>query len=182
MLEGFPVRKKSLFRSIVNELFLTQATADSQLNLSLYIMISLNTAKNILLAEDDQEDAAIFSEILLDVDTTINLSVAIDGELLMAQLQRANPLPDFIFLDLNMPRKNGLECLKEIRSNDKWKHIKVIVLSTSAHEVQVAAAYRDGADLFLTKGISYAHQKEVLGKCLQLDLDVLRKMINRVPA
>jgi CheY-like chemotaxis protein len=122
--------------------------------------------RNLVLAEDDPEDAEIFQDILSDVSSGINLSVVTNGLLLMDLLHTTPELPDIIFLDMNMPLKNGLQCLQEIKNFDKWKDIKIIILSTSSQPELVKTAYELGAELYLEKPTSYPKFKMLIENCL----------------
>jgi CheY-like chemotaxis protein len=130
--------------------------------------------KNVLLAEDDEEDVFLFKTVLCELNQDMLVSVATDGNLLMALLKQSIPLPEMIFLDLNMPYKNGFECLSDIRSNEKWNSIKIVILSTSSQPQQIETAYKGGADLYLAKPVSYTQFKNMLGKCLSLDWEGLK--------
>ena len=129
---------------------------------------------NLFLAEDDEEDIDFFIDIVLDISPEMKISVANNGIKFMAMLQNSTELPDFIFLDLNMPLKTGFECLKEIKSSEKWKDIKTIILSTSSHPEQIKDVYKMGADLYLLKPNSYSEFKTSLSKCLQMEWDSLK--------
>ena len=130
--------------------------------------------KNVMLAEDDEEDVLLFNTVLSELDKDIIVKVATNGNFLMTFLNQAFPLPEMIFLDLNMPHKNGFECLTEIRGNEKWNSIKIVILSTSSQPQQIEAAYKGGADLYLAKPVSYTQFKNVLEKCLNLDWEGLK--------
>ena len=84
------------------------------------------------LVDDDMDDILIFREVLQDVNPTIDFRSAADGHEALSILRtKNNDLPDVIFLDLNMPQKNGYECLEEIRNNKTLQDIPVVVFSTS---------------------------------------------------
>ena len=86
----------------------------------------------ILLAEDDIDDRFFFESALRQIPLETLLATVQDGEQLMEHLaQNMENLPDILFLDLSMPRKNGFECLIEIKESSKLKDIPVIMLSTS---------------------------------------------------
>src|SRR5690348_3605911 len=85
----------------------------------------------ILLADDDGDDCYLFGDVLNEFDSPTTLTIVRDGEQLMDWLGR-NPMPDLLFLDLNMPRKNGFECLSEIKASATLASLPVIVLSTSS--------------------------------------------------
>jgi len=120
----------------------------------------------IFLAEDDEDDALFFKEAVSELLSNADLMIFTNGEKLMNQLDTNEVLPDIIFLDLNMPKKNGFECLKEIKSNSSLKAIKTIILSTTSDDVQIKKCDSLGADMFLTKVNSYNKFKLILESCL----------------
>src|SRR6187551_3744695 len=87
----------------------------------------------VYLADDDEDDCILFQEALAEVNDKIDLVISRDGEELMGTLEEnVSQPPSVLFLDLNMPRKSGLECLKEMRQNEKFRNIPVVIFSTSA--------------------------------------------------
>ena len=140
-------------------------------------MHSIRT-NNVLLAEDDEDDVHLFKTVLAELNQDILVTVAADGILLMAFLNQAITLPEMIFLDLNMPFKNGFECLREIRGNEKWNSIKIFVLSTSAQPQHIEDAYKGRADLYLTKPTSYTQFKNMVEKCLVNNWEGLKQNIH----
>lgn len=109
--------------------------------------------QSVLLAEDDPDDHDFFTEALNEISTSIKLIAVKNGEELMALLE--NFLPDIIFLDLDMPYKNGLECISEIRANIKLEKIPVVVFSSTTRPSNIDTAYEMGADLFFIKPSAY---------------------------
>jgi CheY-like chemotaxis protein len=106
----------------------------------------------VLLADDDKDDRFFFNKALSEITVPTNFIAVEDGEKLMTWLSRnSGNLPDVLFLDINMPRKNGAECLMEIKTHAKLKKVPVIMYSTSLHE--------DVADVLYNKGASYYIQK-----------------------
>ena len=113
----------------------------------------------ILVVEDDEEDFQIFMESFEALGTDYEVRWMEDGEECMSFLlkQKWNGtredsfLPNMIFLDLNMPRKNGLEVLREIRSNKSLHHIPVIILSSSNEREIVNQSYQFGVSAFIQK-------------------------------
>ena len=92
-------------------------------------MVSKNFS--ILLADDDKDDCMFFKEALQELELSTQLTTVYDGTQLMQYLtENTDQLPDVIFLDLNMPRKNGFTCLEEIMRNEKLKSLPVIMFST----------------------------------------------------
>lgn len=121
---------------------------------------------SIYLAEDDGDDAALFREAITDIIEQADITVVDNGVKLIDHLQIDSVKPDFIFLDLNMPKKNGFDCLEEIKNHDSWKKIKTIVLSTTSDEQQIKKCYSLGADLFITKVWDLKLYKDLLKECL----------------
>ena len=110
------------------------------------------TTINVLLADDDIDDCSFFKEALekLSIDATLNF--VHDGEQLMSYLkEERTALPDVLFLDLNMHRKNGFECLEEIKKSSLLKNLPVIVFSTSFDQERVDKLYESGAQYFMRK-------------------------------
>ena len=86
---------------------------------------------NILLADDDTDDRFFFKKVLNELSIAVQLTTVHNGEELMAYLlENSDQLPDLLFLDLNMPRKSGFECLSEINENEKLKVLPVVIFST----------------------------------------------------
>ncbi len=123
--------------------------------------------KEVMMAEDDEEDVDLFKNVLIDLAVDVNLRVATNGVELMKMLEEAVIFPELIFLDLNMPLKNGMLCLQEIKANQRWKNVKVIILSTSSHQDQIKAAYDKGADFYMVKLSNYNDFKNAIASCLQ---------------
>lgn len=107
---------------------------------------------NILLADDDKDDRFFFAEALKELSIKTYLTVVNDGEKLITYLlKHSDNLPDVLFLDLNMPRKNGLECLIEIKNNEKLKKFPVIIYSTSLNNDISDILYKNGAYYYVRK-------------------------------
>jgi len=124
---------------------------------------------NILLADDDEDDRMIFTEIVGQMDEVANLRTVSDGQQLIQLLSGGASLPDVIFLDLNMPNKNGKECLKEIKTNPTLLHLPVIIYSTSAAEKDIRDTYNQGASLYIQKPSNIKGLKKTLAKVLSID-------------
>jgi len=125
----------------------------------------------ILLADDDEDDRFFFERALNKISVPIQFDSVEDGEELIGFLSKNKlSLPDVLFLDINMPRKNGYECLAEIKSNKDIKDLPVIMYSTSLEEPIADALYKKGAHYYLRKG-SFPE----LVKYLQLILTLLEE-------
>jgi len=118
-----------------------------------------------------------FERVLTEVRSDVALSVAGKGVAFMTFVIPANTLPDSNFLDLNMLQKDYFPCVTEVRNNEKWKNIRVIILSaSSSHNHQLKSAYKSGADLYLQKSTSYTEFKQVLRRCLERDWSRLKQL------
>ena|ERR1022692_461913 len=122
---------------------------------------------NILLADDDMDDCIFFKDALKNLLITTKLTTVHDGEQLM-QLLAIEPreLIDVLFLDLNMPRKNGFECLSEIKSSEKLKQLPVIIFSTSFEQEVVNSLYKNGAQYFIRKPSVFSDFKTIIYQTL----------------
>jgi CheY-like chemotaxis protein len=121
---------------------------------------------HILLADDDDDDTSLFQEALEQIQIPSRLDVAENGMELMTKLQGCKDTPNLIFLDMNMPVKNGLECLTEIRNSAKYKTVPVVILSTSIADYLLEAAYNAGANLYFQKPNSFSGLVDIIQKCL----------------
>jgi CheY-like chemotaxis protein len=109
---------------------------------------TLPAIKHILLADDDIDDSYLFCEAISEISNVIEFSYVSDGEKLLHFLHTQRH-PDLIFLDLNMPGKNGKECLYEIRGNEKFDRIPIVIYSTSSGQRDVQACFDGGANYYL---------------------------------
>ena len=118
---------------------------------------------HILLAEDDETDRILFTDAFEELNFKTRINIVKNGMELMNYLTKNGAvLPDLLFLDLNMPRKNGLECLKEIRTNIKLKEIPVAIYSTSASKDDVENTFLAGANIYIEKPMDFDSLKKVL--------------------
>jgi len=124
---------------------------------------------NILLADDDMDDCIFVREALEELTISTNLTIVHDGEQLMQLLtSTSNELPHILFLDINMPRKNGFECLSEIKLNDKLKEVPVVIFSTSYEQEMVNLLYESGAQYFIRKPSEFSSFKKIIFHTLTL--------------
>lgn len=108
----------------------------------------------ILLVEDNPADVRLTQEALREGKVKNNLSVARDGEEALAFLRREGQArPDLILLDLNLPRRDGREVLKEIKADPELRRIPVVVLTTSSAEVDILKSYELHANCYITKPV-----------------------------
>lgn len=122
---------------------------------------------NILLADDDDDDCSFFEEALDELNLPVSLVTVHDGVELMDYLNNTpDNLPDILFLDLNMPRKNGHECLKEIKEIEAFDTLPVIIFSTSLDIEIVDLMYAKGATHYIRKPGEFSKLKTVINNAL----------------
>jgi len=118
---------------------------------------------SILLADDDTDDCTFFKEAVNDLSMKNKLTTVHDGEKLMHLLNNeSHVLPDVLFLDLNMPRKNGFECLAEIKRNKRLKDLHVVIFSTSFEQEVVNQLFESGAQHFIRKPSEFTQYKKII--------------------
>lgn len=123
----------------------------------------------LLLADDDETDRELFEEALKAVPHEAVLHKTTNGEQLMDYLlQDGLPVPDALFLDLNMPRKNGMECLSDIKSSEHLSSIPVFVVSTSMDPEVVRSVYDQGACGYVRKPGSFRVLISTIGRACDL--------------
>lgn len=118
---------------------------------------------HIVIAEDDEEDRMLTREAMIESRVKNTVHFVEDGEYLMDYLHNKGdyldkskfPTPGLILLDLNMPRKDGREALKEIKSNEHLKRIPVVILTTSKAEEDIIRTYDLGVNSFITKPVTF---------------------------
>ncbi|MBU2995272.1 response regulator [Cellulophaga baltica] len=116
----------------------------------------------ILLVEDNEGDVLLTTEALADCKITNKLKVVNDGEEALNFIFKKGefenePTPNMILLDVNLPKKNGHEVLQKIKSSDEYRHIPIIMLTTSSSVVDVKKAYANYANCFITKPVESHH-------------------------
>jgi CheY-like chemotaxis protein len=122
---------------------------------------------HILLADDDEADRLLFRDAFKELKIKTVVDTVNDGVELMQYLAHHDSrLPDFLFLDLNMPRKNGLECLAEIRSNKAFKDVFIAIFSTSLSEKDMEETFLGGANVYIQKPGDFNELKAALGKAV----------------
>jgi CheY-like chemotaxis protein len=129
------------------------------------------TQPKLLLADDDKDDCLFFKEALEELPVTADLIIVHDGEQLMKLLGERTtepPPPHILFLDLNMPRKNGFEVLSELKLDEKLKKLPVIIFSTSFAEDVANQLYKNGAHYYIRKPADFAQLKKVIYQAVML--------------
>jgi CheY-like chemotaxis protein len=124
----------------------------------------------ILMADDDEEDQMFAQDAFEESGLPHDLQFVDDGEALVDYLntsinaadQSHTPLPDLILLDLNMPKKDGREALREIKANPQLRHIPVVVLTTSSLDCDIYRSYDIGANSYITKPVTFESLVDIL--------------------
>jgi CheY-like chemotaxis protein len=117
-----------------------------------YFEINMTNKKHFLIIDDDSDDREFFREALFQVFPTAECNEAIDGVDALQKLRmESRRLPDYIFLDLNMPRMDGKSLLLEVKKDCMFKHIPVFILSTSSDQQDKKDVQLLGAAAFITK-------------------------------
>ncbi len=163
------IRPIRFFSSLFNRM------ENEALSLTTVAVVNSTTKKNkifVLLADDDSDDRELFEEAITEINTSIQVLTVEDGLQLMKVLNEKNsPLPDILFLDLNMPGKSGKECLKEIKNDARLKEVPVIIYSTSAHNKDINETHAFGANLYIRKPNTFPGLINVIKKVFSLDLE-----------
>jgi CheY-like chemotaxis protein len=129
-----------------------------------------NDALHILLADDDEDDRLFFKEALQEIKVKTKVTLVNDGMQLMNYLNQPGiPLPNVVFLDLNMPLKNGMDCLIEIRKNNKLRDLAVAIYSTSSSDEYIEEAFVRGANIYIKKPDDFAVLKVILEQVINLN-------------
>jgi CheY-like chemotaxis protein len=137
-------------------------------------------ALHIVLAEDDEDDRAFFKEAIDEVKIKTKVDLVNDGQQLMEYLTKEGAkIPDVIFLDLNMPRKSGIECLVEIRANKKLKDISIAIYSTSAAEEDIEQTFLKGANIYIRKPNDFGKLKAAIAQVLSINWQYHTSRLNK---
>lgn len=122
---------------------------------------------HILLADDDENDRMLFKLAFSELKIKTHIQTVNNGIELLDYLSiNKDTLPYLLFLDLNMAHKNGLECLKEIKRNEKLKDIFISIFSTSDNEKDIKNTFKSGANMFITKPHDFKILKKILEKAV----------------
>jgi len=135
----------------------------------------MNTIQNVLLADDDADDRMLFRDIIKDLGLKLTLHTVEDGVQLMDYLNAATKLPEALFLDINMPKKDGLGCLREIKASEKLASLPVIIFSNSENHMLVELMLNEGAAYFVRKQPGYNKMLKLINKLFSLDKQLLQE-------
>ena len=133
-------------------------------------MITHQDPMHILLADDDEDDRTFFSEAITELKMDNKLTLFKDGKELMDYLVLPDiKLPHILFLDLNMPGKTGIDCLKEIRANTRFKDVSVAIYSTSSSEKDIEDTFIEGANIYIKKPNDFSMLKKVIKEVINMN-------------
>ena len=125
---------------------------------------------HIILADDDEDDRLLCTDAFDELKINTKVNTFNDGVELMDYLNAEDAvLPNVLFLDLNMPKKNGIECLYEIKRDDKFNDIAIAIFSTSSSEEHIEETFVQGANIYIKKPSDFATLKKVLSEVVTIN-------------
>lgn len=128
-----------------------------------------NARCHVLLADDDEDDRMFFSDAIGSLKMETLVSVVNDGAELLEYLENAAELPHILFLDLNMPRLTGLDCLRLVRQNPRFKNLTIAIYSTSGSEEDIENTFVGGANIYIKKPHDFNTLKKVLSDVINMN-------------
>jgi len=129
----------------------------------------MNTELTVFYADDDTDDLDFFRDVISSIGQKIRLFTHDRGDNLLTALRNPPPVPQIIFLDLNMPGKSGFDVLEELKSSDEFKDIPVVAFSTSSDDHNVSKCMKLGASFYVTKSTSFDSLKKSIEHTLNID-------------
>jgi len=137
------------------------------------------TTLNILLADDSVDEHFLFRHTIKGIDADVNIQTVLNGVELLKLLNKPDTiLPDLLFLDLNMPFKNGKESLAEIKRTEKLADLNIVIYSTSDEKRDIDETFALGANLYVRKPQDYLELEQTLAKVINTHRE---KGITRYP-
>jgi len=128
----------------------------------------VNNPKNVLLVEDDKDDQMFFTEALMEIENVTLFDIANNGSEALSKLENAAILPDIIFMDINMPLMNGINCLEVMLKKPVIREIPVVFLTTDISKIEIA--YKLGAKGFIEKPNDGKTLRRVMEEMINLNL------------
>lgn len=123
----------------------------------------------IILADDDIDDRLFFTDAFAELKINTRVETFNDGvELMNYLLSEGAILPQILFLDLNMPRKNGMDCLREIKENPKFNNMAIAIYSTSSSEQHIEETFILGANIYIKKPNDFSALKKALSEVVTM--------------
>lgn len=135
---------------------------------------------NVALVDDDKDDRFLFQEVIEEIKINTNLLLFTNGQEFMDYLtQESIGNLHIVFLDLNMPVKNGIQCLEEIRSNNRFNDISVAIYSTSSSEADIEETFVKGANVYINKPNDFKSLKKTIEQVLRVNWQYNTSVLNR---
>jgi len=135
---------------------------------------------HIILADDDEDDILFFTDAFDELKINTKVNTFKDGEELMNYLNTDDAvMPNVLFLDLNMPKKTGIECLTEIKANNKMSGIAIAIYSTSASEEDIEKTFVLGANIYIKKPGDFKKLKKVLSEVVSINWQYHTNSLNK---
>ncbi|RIA08744.1 response regulator receiver domain-containing protein [Flavobacteriaceae bacterium MAR_2010_72] len=135
---------------------------------------------HLILADDDEDDRLFFTDAFSELKMNTRVNTFNDGVELMNYLNKEDALmPNVLFLDLNMPKKTGIECLIEIKANTKMSGIAIVIYSTSASEEDIEKTFVLGANIYIKKPGDFKKLKKVLSEVVSINWQYHTNSLNK---
>jgi CheY-like chemotaxis protein len=135
---------------------------------------------HLILADDDEDDRLFFTDAFNELKINTKVNTFNDGVELMNYLNKAGvSMPNVLFLDLNMPKKSGIECLIEIKANHKMSGIAIVIYSTSASEEDIERTFVLGANIYIKKPDSFIKLKKILSEVVSINWQYHTNSLNK---
>lgn len=135
---------------------------------------------HIILADDDEDDRLFFTDAFEELKISTKVQTYNNGAELMDYLNSEDViLPEILFLDLNMPKKNGIECLKEIKANEKFADVAIAIYSTSSSEEHIEETFVRGANIYIKKPNDFEKLKKVLSDVVTINWQYQTSGLNK---
>ncbi|ABG60778.1 response regulator [Cytophaga hutchinsonii] len=139
-----------------------------------------NELIRVMLADDDEDDRLFFKEAFDEIKIKTSVTTLNNGIELMNYLTKPDAvLPHVLFLDLNMPGKTGIDCLKEIKQIDRLKNIAIAIYSTSASDEDIEETFVQGANVYIKKPHEFSTLKNILSDVITLNWQYHTSGLNR---
>ena len=134
----------------------------------------------ITLADDDEDDRLFFTDAFDEIKINTVVNTVKNGKELLNYLEHPNTiLPNIIFLDLNMPILNGIDCLKEIKKNARFNDIAIAIYSTSSSEQDVENTFVLGANIYIKKPNNFNELKKILSEVVVINWQYYTNDLNK---
>jgi len=138
-----------------------------------------NEKLHIILAEDDRDDQLFFKTAFKGLKLDYSLTICNDGDELINYLNLAKDVPHILFLDLQMPRKNGMQCLKEIRSNSRYRDMTVAIYTSFASAENHEETFILGANVFIKKPRELSELNKILLEVIYINWQYICDGLNK---